>query len=129
MGLMYMHVCKLKGPNLGEENLHLGLYSFVGLIGGCEFGCVLGGGGCAFILVNLEARHHLIYDGVGVVKYQFVNCADGFREFKASFSVVVTEVFPYFIRQIGAFPRPDVVFEDSFSAEDNKGEVYRLTLS
>ena len=89
---------------------------------------MLGGGGCAFVLINLEARHNLIYSGVGVVKYQFVNCADGFREFKASFSVVVTEVFPYFIRQIGAFPRPDVVFEDSFLVEDNEGKVYCLSL-
>ena len=62
-----MCVSKLKGLNLGEESLYLGLHRGVGLIGGCEFGCVLGGGGCVFILVDLEARHNLIYDDVGSV--------------------------------------------------------------
>ena len=35
---------------------------------GCCY--VLGGGGCAFVLVYLEARHHLIYACVGVVEAQ-----------------------------------------------------------
>ena len=89
---------------------------------------MLGGGGCTFILVDLEARHNLIYDGVGVVKSQSVNCATGFHEFKVSFSEAVLEVVPYFVLQIGAFPRPYVVFEYSLSVEDNEGKVYRLTL-
>ena len=89
---------------------------------------MLGGGGCAFVLINLEAHHNLIYSGVGVVKSQFVNRAVGLPEFKVSFSEVVLEVVLCFVCRIGAFPRPDVVFENSLSVEDNKGGVYRLTL-
>ena len=43
------------GLNLGEEISNLGLHCDVDLIGGCGFGCVLGGVGCAFVLVDLEA--------------------------------------------------------------------------
>ena len=86
------------------------------------------GCGCAFFLVDLEVRHHLIYDGIGIAEAQFFNCSTGFPEFKVSFSEVVSEVIPCFVRRIGAFPRPDVVFEYSFSVEDNKGEVYCLDL-
>ena len=96
--------------NLGEESFYLGLHRCVGMIGGCEFGCMLGGGGCAFVLVNFEARHHLIYNGVSVVKYQFVNSAASFPDFKVSFSEVVLEVVPCFVRRIGSFPRLYVVF-------------------
>ena len=106
----------------------MGLHRDGGLIGGCEFSFVLGGGGCAFVLVDLEARHNLIYNGVGVVEAQFVNRSDFFPEFKVSFSEVVSEVIPCFVRRIGAFPRPDVVFENSLSVEDNEGEVYCLTM-
>ena len=65
-----MLVHKMKGLNLGEDIFHLGLHRVVGLIGGCEFDCLLGGGGCVFILVDSEACHHLIYDGVGDVEAQ-----------------------------------------------------------
>ena len=126
--LSSMSVRDLKGLYLGEESLHLGLHHGVGLIGGCEFGCVLDGGGCAFILVNFEARLHLIYDGVGVVESQFVNCSSGFPEFKVSFLEVVIEILPSVVRRIGAFPHPYVVFEYLLSVEDNEGEVYCLTL-
>ena len=119
IGLVFTVVRDLKGLNLGEESLHLGFYCGVDLIGRCEFGCVLGDGGCAFVLVNLEARHHLIYNGVGVVEAQFVNSSAGFPEFKVRFSEVLLEIFPSLVRQIGAFPRPDVVFEDFLSMEDN----------
>ena len=43
---------------------------------------MLGGGGRAFVLVNLEACHHFIYNGVGVVQAQFVNRSAGFSELK-----------------------------------------------
>ena len=109
IGLVSMCICKLKGLNLGGKILQLGIHHGVGLIGGCDFSCVLGGGCCEFVLVDLEARHHLIYDGIGVVEAQFVNCSAGFPEFKASFSEVVFEIFPSLVRQVGAFPRPDVV--------------------
>ena len=82
-----------------------------------------------FVLVDLELRHHLIYDGVGLVEVQFVNCSAGFPEFKVSFLEVVFEVIPCFVLRIGAFPRPDVVFENSLSMEDYEGEVYCLTMS
>ena len=121
-------VRELKGLNLVEESLHLGLHCGVDLIGGCKFGCVLSGGGCALVLVNLEAHHHLIYDCVGVVEAHFVNCYASFPEFKVSFLEVVPKVIPCFVLCIGAFPRPDVVFEYSLSVEDKKGKVYFLTL-
>ena len=114
-----MRVRELKGLNLGEESLHLGIHCGVDLIGRCKFGCVLGGGGCAFILVDLEARHHLIYNGVGVVESQFVNRSAGLPELKVSFSEAVFEIIPCFVLRIGAFSRPDVVFENSLFVEDN----------
>ena len=82
IGLVSMSVRNLKGLNLGEESLHLGIHRGVGLIGGCKFGCMLGGSCCAFILVDLEVHHHLIYNGVGIMEAHFVNCFAGFPEFK-----------------------------------------------
>ena len=80
---------------------------------------MLGGYGCALVLVDLRARHNLIYNGVGVVEAQFVNHSAGFPVFKLSFLEVVFEVIPCFVRRVGAFPRLDVVFEDSLFVEDN----------
>ena len=107
-----MRVCEMKGLNLGEESFNLGLHRCVGLIGGCKFGCVLVGCGCVFVLVDLEAHHNLIYDGVGIVKAQFVNRAAGFPEFKVSLSEVVLEVVPCFVCRIGALTLTYVVYED-----------------
>ena len=90
---------------------------------------MLCGYGCAFVLVNLKARHHLIHYGVGVVEAQFVNCSSGFSEFKVRFTEVVFKFFLCFVLLVDAFPRPDVVFEDSLPVEDNEGKVYCLTLS
>ena len=59
---------------------------------------MLGGGGCALVLVNLEARHHLIYDDVEVVESQPINRSTGFPEFKVSFLEVLLEVIPFFVR-------------------------------
>ena len=106
----------------------MGLHLDFFLIGGCELGYVLGGGACAFALIDLEGHHHFIYDCICVVEDNFVNCSVGFPEFRVSFSEVVIGVIPCFVHRIGAFPRPDVVFEDLLSMEDNKGEVYCLTL-
>ena len=128
IGLFSISVCKLKGLNLGEESLHLELHHVVGFIDGCEFVWVLGGGGCAFFLVDLEVRHHLIYDGIGIAEAQFVNCSTGFPEFKVSFSEAVPEVVPCFVLRIGAFLHLDVVFEDLLSMDNNEGEVYCLTM-
>ena len=61
-------ISELKGLDLGEDSLHLVLHRGVGLIGGSEFSGVLCGCGCAFFLVDLKARHHLIHDRVVVVK-------------------------------------------------------------
>ena len=122
-------VSEPKGLDLGEESLHMGIHSDVGLIGGSEFGGVLCGYGCAFVLVNLEARHHLIHDGVGILEAQFVNCSSCFSYFKVSFKEVVFKTFPWFVCLAGAFPSPDVVFEYSLPVEDNEGEDYCLTLS
>ena len=120
---------ELKGLDLSEEILHTGLHRSIGLIGGSNFGGVLWRCGCAFVLVDFEARHHLIHDGVGVVEYQFVNCSSGFYEFKVSLTGVVFKIVPYFARLVGAFSRLDVVFEYSLPVEGNGGEVYCLTLS
>ena len=107
-----MLVREMKGLKLGEGSLHLLLHHGVGMIGGCEFGFMLGGGGCAFVLVNLEAHHHLVYNGVALVESQFVNRSAGFPEFKASFLEVVLEVISCFVLRIGAFTRLNVIFED-----------------
>ena len=114
--------------DMGEEIFHLVLHRGVGLIGGREFVCMLGGGCCAFVLVYLEARHHFIYDGVGIVESQFVNRFAGFSELKVSFSEVVFEVIPCFVRRIGVFSRSDVIFENSLFVKDNEGNFYFLTL-
>ena len=66
------------------------------MIGDNEFGGVLCGCGCAFILVDLETRHHLVHDGVGVAEAQFVNLSSSFSEFKVSFTEVMFENFPCF---------------------------------
>ena len=113
-------VSELKGLNLGEKRLHLGLHRGVGLIGRSEFSGMLCGCGCAFSLVDLEARHHLIHDGVVVVVAQFSNSSSGFSEFKVNFAEVMFKIFPRFVRLVGAFPRPDVIFEDSLPVEDKR---------
>ena len=122
-------VSKLKVLDLGEDILNMGLHCDVGLIGGRDFGGMLCGCGCAFFLVDLEARHHLIHNGVGVVESQFVNCSSSFSEFNVSLTEVVFNIFPCFVRLVGAFPRPDVFFEDFLPVEDNEDEVDCLTLS
>ena len=104
---------------LGEESLYLGLHRGVGLIGGYEFSCMLGGCGCAFVFVDLEARNYLIYDSVGVAEAKFVDLSAGFSEIKVSFSEVVIEIIPSFVLRSGAFPCTDVVFEHSLFVEDN----------
>ena len=96
IGLFSVRVCEMKGLNLGEGSLHFLLHHGVGLIGRCEFGFMLGDGGCAFVLVNLEAHHHLVYNGVALVGAQFFNRSAGFPEFKVSVSEVVFEVIPCF---------------------------------
>ena len=71
--------------------------------------------GCGFALffVDLEARHHLFHNGVGVVKDDFINHTSCFPEFKVSFTEVVFEVVPCFVCLVCALPRSDVIFEDS----------------
>ena len=118
----------LKGLNFGEEILHLRLHRGVGLFGACDFGCMLDSGECAFAFFNLEVRHHLIYDGVGVVEANFVKRSSGIFEIKLRFLEVVLEIFPSFLRQSGAFLRTGVVIENSLFVEDNEGEVDCLNL-
>ena len=115
-------VSKLKGLELGEESLNMGLHHVIVLISGSAFGGVLCGCGCTFVLVNLEAHHLMVHDGVGVVEDQFVYCSSGFSEFKVSFTELMFKIFACFYTWLVRFARPDVVF-------DNKGEVYYLTLS
>ena len=103
VALISMRVHLLKGLNLGEGSFNLRLHISVGIIGGCKFGFMLGGGGCAFIFVDLESRHNLIYDGVGVVESKCVNRSAGLSDIKVSFSKVVFEIFPSLLRQSGAF--------------------------
>ena len=101
----------------------------VGVIGRNEFGVVLCGCGCVFILVNLEACNHMIHIGVSVVEAQFTNCSSSFSEFKVIFTEVVFKIVTCFVRLVGAFPCRDVFFDDLLTVEDNKGKVYWLTLS
>ena len=73
-------------------------------------------------------HHHLIHDCVGVVESQFVNFSSSFSGFKVSFTEVMFKIFPYYVRLVGVFSRPDVVFEDLLPVEDNEGKVYCLAL-
>ena len=79
---------------MGKESLHLRLHRGVGLIGGRECGSVLCGGGHVFVFVDLEARHHLVNNCIGVVEAEFIDITSCFLEFKVSFAEVVLEVFP-----------------------------------
>ena len=80
------------------------------------------------VLIDLEALHHFIYDGIGVVEAQFVYRSACFPDLKVSFLGAVFQVIPCFVCRIGVFPLPDVVFEDSLFVEDNKFKVYCLNL-
>ena len=74
---------------------------------------MLCGCGSALIFVDLEVRHHLVENGVGVVEDKFINSTSCFSEFKVSFTEVVFEVVPCFVCLVCALPRSDVIFEDS----------------
>ena len=69
--------------------------------------------GSAIIFFKLEARHHLVHNGVGVVEAKFINSTSCISEFKVSFAEVMFEVVPRFVCLVCAFPRSDVIFEDS----------------
>ena len=71
--------------------------------------------GCvsALVFFDLEARHHLIHNGVGVVEAEFINRTSCFSEFKVSFAEVMFEVVPRFVCFVCALPRSDIIFEDS----------------
>ena len=57
---------------------------------------MLCGCGSALVFFDLEVRHHLVHNGIGVVKSKFINCTSCFSEFKVSFAEVMFEVAPYF---------------------------------
>ena len=99
------------------------------MIDGSEFGGVLCDCGCVLVFVDLEVRHHLVQNGVGVVKNQCINCPSGLSEFKVRFAEVMFEIVPNFVRLVCELPRSDVIFEDLLPVEDNEGEVDFLTLS
>ena len=113
---------------MGEESLYLRLHCGVGLIGRRECGRLLCGCGNALVFVNLEACHHLVDNGVGVLEAEFINSTSCFLEFKVSFAEVVFEVVPHFVCLVCALPCSDVIFEDSLPVEDDKGEFDCLTL-
>ena len=96
---------------MGEESLYLRLHCGVGLIGGRKFGSVLCGCGSALVFVDLEARHHLFHNGVGVVKIEFINCTPCFPEFKVSFAEVIFEVVPCVVCLVCLLPHSYVIFE------------------
>ena len=98
---------------MGEESLHLQLHHGVSLIGGRDCGGMLCGCDSALVFVDLEARHHLVYNGVGIVEAEFINSTSCFSEFKVNFAEVMFEVVPRFVCLVCALPRLDVIFEDS----------------
>ena len=57
---------------------------------------MLCGCGSALVFVDLEARHYLVHNGVGVVESEFVNRTSCFYELKANFGEVMFEVVPRF---------------------------------
>ena len=84
---------------------------------------MLCGCGRAFVFVDLEARHNLIDNDVGVVEAVFIDVASFFSEFEASFAEVMLEVEPRLVYVVCTFPRADVIFEDTLVVKDDKGEV------
>ena len=114
---------------MGEESLHLLLHCGVGLIGRRECGSVLCGCGSALVFVDLEALHHIVDNGVGVVETKLINSTSCLSEFKVSFAEVMFEVVPRFVCLVCVLPRVDVIFEDLLPVKDKEGEVYCLSLS
>ena len=82
---------------MGKESLYLRLHCGVGLIGGRDCGSVLCGCVSALVFVNLEACHHLVNNGVGVVEAEFINSTFCLLKVKVSFTEVVFEVVPCFV--------------------------------
>ena len=74
---------------------------------------MLCGCGSALVFVDLEARHYLVHNGVGVVEAEFVNRTFCFYELKANFGEFMFEVVPRFLCLVCALPCSDVIFEDS----------------
>ena len=108
---------------MGKESPHLQLQSGVGLIGRHKCGSMLYCCGHAFVYVYLEVRHHLVYNGVGLVEAGFVDSTSCLSEFKVSFAEVVLEVVPHFVCLVCVFPCSDVIFEDPLLFQYDKGEV------
>ena len=82
-----------------------------------------------FVFVDLEVRHHLVHNGVGIVKAEFINHTSCFPEIKVSFAEVMFEVVPCSVCLVCSLPRLDFIFEYSLSVKDDEGEVDCLTLS
>ena len=93
------------------------------MIGGYKCGSLLCGCGQAFVFVDLEARHHLIENGIGVVEAGFIDSASCFLEFKVSVTEVVLEVAPHLVCVVCTFTRADFIFEDPLFVQDDEGEV------
>ena len=89
---------------------------------------MLCGCGHAFVFINLEARHHLINNGIGVLEDELVDGAYCFSEFKVIFAEVVLEVGPRLVCVVCTFSCADVIFEDPLFLQDDKGEVDCLDL-
>ena len=82
---------------MGKESLLLQIHCCVGLIGGRDCGSVLCGCGREFVFVDLEARHHLVDNGVSVVEAEFVDGTSCLSEFKVRLAAVVLEFVPRFV--------------------------------
>ena len=65
---------------------------------------MLCGCGHAFVFVDLEARHHVIDNGVVVVEAEFIDGASCFLEFKMSIAEVVIEFGPRLVCVDFTFP-------------------------
>ena len=66
----------------------------------------------ALVFVGLEARHHLVQNGVGSVEAKFINCTSCFSDFKVSFAEFMFEVVPRLVCLVCALTCSDVIFED-----------------
>ena len=69
---------------------------------------MLCGCGRAFVFVDLEARNHLIDNGVGVVEAKFIDGASCFSDFKVSFAEVVLEFETRLVCVVCTFSCSDV---------------------
>ena len=71
----------LEGFRLIDKCIQLCLHGCIGVVGVIQFVDMMVGCCIRLVLVYLHLRHHLIYNGIGVVLIQSFNCSSYFAGF------------------------------------------------